>query len=267
MEDQVVYRFTEPYGIEREELHTPCFPIGIEFAEICTGPPWSQGDAIDMARRKELEQWSPTSTNQSSPPSTIVPGVYNDEFLLPEYTCAYANQFASTILSILEPTAEVCQYAFNFTHIQVSSEIAVPLTYIRNKIPANYRKQFLNEKTATHYLHLTSIVDETAVIPIHDLVLVAQCMELRRRVTSASPKHQKFQHSLFVENVPDLNSFGILLKWLYTNDEHKLYELLKESSLELILGFAMNCNFWGIIDGRVIAVVRTLLQDLGYELE
>src|SRR5271167_2470092 len=59
LEDQVVYRFTEPYGVEREEFHAACFPIGIEFAEICTGPPWSQGDAIDMARRKELEQRSP----------------------------------------------------------------------------------------------------------------------------------------------------------------------------------------------------------------
>src|SRR5208282_4572918 len=103
---------------------------------------------------------------------------------------------------------------------------------------------------------------ETAVIPIHDLVLVAQCLEIQRLVTpqSNSPKNKKSKPSLFFDNVPDLDSFRILLKWLYTNDEDELYETLRDS-FQLLFGFAMNCKYWGIIDFRVTGLIRTLLED------
>jgi hypothetical protein len=179
-----------------------------------------------------------------------------------------AVDLRSMILSIIEPTTETLERARCLTHIKITSDVVVPLTYIRAKIPSHYQNFFLNETTATHDLHLTSISCETARLPVHDLVLIAQCLNIGHLATLLpnSPKKRKERQSLYVGNVPDLNSFGILLKWLYTNDEDELYEILRASCFgnnNLLVGFAMNCRFWGITDMRVAAVVRALLHNLG----
>ena len=155
----------------------------------------------------------------------------------------------------------------SFTHLKIPPDTTVPLTYLRLKIPVYYSDLFLNEKSATHTLHLTNLRNETAVMPVHDLVIVTQCLNIRQIITLQTPKTRKAKPSLHVSNVPDLDSFGILLKWLYTNDEDELYEILSTSQLDrrdLLCGFALNCRFWGIVDSRVCAVIRALLEDLGH---
>ena len=259
---EIKYLFAEPYPPELHEFHAVPLAKEIEFAEVCTGPPWTAGDDVETKRRKDMEDTdlTPTDTAELFNQSTLL----NPPIDTPTFN---HNQFASTILWILQPTPEVLEYSRHFTHITISSEIAVPLPYIRAQIPHMYEYFFLNEKTATHDLHLTSVNHETAIIPIHDLVLVAQCLDIQHIVTlrSNSPKGKKSKPSLFVENVPDLDSFRILLKWLYTNNEDELYETLGDS-FQLLFRFAMNCKFWGIIDFRVTGVIRTLLEDFGYEI-
>lgn len=259
---EIEYRFAETYSPEKHEFHAVPLVKEIEFANICTGPPWTTGDDVETKRRKEMEDVDlvltdtaelldqSTSLNPSTDPPTFS-----------------HHLFANMILSLLQPSPEILEYSYNFKHLTISSEVGVPLTYIRAKIPEIYQYFFLNEKTATHNLHLTSVNHESTVLPIHDLVLIAQCFEVQDLVTlrSNSPGNTKSKPSLFVENVPDLDSFRILLKWLYTNNEDELYEILRDS-FHLLLGFAMNCKFWGIVDFRVTGVIRKLLEDFGYEI-
>ena len=272
---EVDYRFAEPYSPERNEFQPVPIAMSIEFVDNCTGPPWSVGDTVEMMRRKEMEKMCsiiPASEYVSRPSSPYV----NDNALVElghaptQQTPAFGRtDLQSEVLSIIEPTAETLERARYFTHIKISSDAVVPLTYIRAKIPSHYQNFFLNEMTATHDLYLTSVTGETARLPIHDLVLIGQCTNIGHVtiLLQYDQKKKKERDSLYVGNVPDLNSFGILLKWLYTNDEDELYEMLKSSCLGnnvLLIGFAMNCRFWGIADMRVTAVVRALLQNLGY---
>jgi hypothetical protein len=275
--NDVGYRFAEPYSPEHNEFQPVPIAMSIEFVGNCTGPPWSVGDEIEMMRRKEMENMHPTfSANEYM--SLPIASYFDVGFSGVQYYGSTQQNgvignidLRSTVHSILEPTAETLERTRGFTHIKISSDAIVPLPYIRAKIPSYYQNFFLNETTATHDLYLTSINSETARLPVHDLVLVAQCMNISRLATLLpnGQKKKKEKDALHVEGVPDLNSFGILLKWLYTNNEDELYEILKTSCLgnsDLVVGFAMNCRFWGIVDTRVAAVVRALLQDIGWGL-
>jgi hypothetical protein len=277
--DEIGFRFAEPYSPQGDDFQPVPVSMRIEFAEVCTGPPWTQGDAIELLRRKEKESpFSPSQSNayvvpMNQPMENAIPyasyemPLFDEFFMPPTNQTICENDYATTILSILEPTNEIMDLARAFTHLKFC-DISIPLPYIRSKIPAFYKNYFLNDKTATHDLHLSGTNNSAiGVLPIHDLVLVAQCLTIRQIITSSSPKpSKKAKRALYVENVPDLNSFGILLRWLYSNDEDELYEILQRSRLEdnnILMGFALNCRFWGVIDFRLIAVIRTLLEEMG----
>jgi len=262
-------RFAEPYSPELDEFQPVPLPVGIDFLDVSTGPPWSIGDDIEISRRKEMDH-PRHPLQRETPPSSEVPitdsNIRPEIAFVPEIPLVHET-LSSSVLLLMTPSDETLERYHDFTHLKIAPETTVPLTYLRFKIPIFYRDLFLNEKSATHTLHLKNLRNETAVMPIHDLVLVAQCLNIRQIITLQTPKTRTAKPSLLVSNVPDLDSFGILLKWLYTNDEDELYEIITTSQLdkrELICGFALNCQFWGIVDSRVRAVIRALLEDLGY---
>ena len=258
-------RFAEPYSPEAEEFRPVPLPRAIDFLEVSTGPPWSVGDDIEISRRKEMDNFQHGS--QLEAPIEILNSFFipTEIPFVPENP-AIQDDFVSSMLLVMEPSGPTMERYRNFTHLKIPPESIVPLSYLRHKIPAYYSDLFLNERSATHNLHLTNLQNDTAVMPIHDLVLVAQCHNIRQVITNQTPKKRGAKPSLHVANVPDLDSFGILLKWLYTNDEDELYEILSTSQLdqrELLCGFALNCRFWGIVDARVTAVIRALLDTFG----
>lgn len=283
---EIGVRFAEPYTPQKNEFHPVPILMGIEFVEVCTGPPWSVGDSLEIQRRKEIENYRRLKAVQEArvvqPP--IVPtynlsqATYNlsqDPMMfqmlnlsMPNYTLDFDDAFSNLVLSTMIPSANVFEYSRRFTHVTIAPKVTVPLTYVRAKIPDFYADFFLNEDTATHILHMTSLTGESASMPIHDLVLVAQCLEIWRLVTlvpsAPKPDGTEGKPGLFVENVPHLEAFGVLLRWLYTNDEDELYETLEKPQMlnrdELLLGFAQNCQFWGVIDTRVLGVVRAILE-------
>jgi hypothetical protein len=71
--------------------------------------------------------------------------------------------------------------------------------------------------------------------------------------------------TFLVEGIPHMESFGTLLRWLYTNDEDELFETLKQMEEGALYGFAMNCRFWGVIDVRIRGVMHALFG-AGYAL-
>lgn len=276
---EIGIRFAEPYTPQNKEFHPVPILMGIEFVEVCTGPPWSVGDSLEIQRRKEIENYRRLKAVQDSRSvqSHVVPtyNLSNDfmttdifQFTQPTYPVGgIDNSLADLILSTMTPSPNVFEYSRRFTHVTIAPKVSVPLTYVRAKIPEFYTDFFLDDESATHILHVTSVTGETASVPIHDLVLVAQCLEVWRLVTlvPAPPKSEGVdcKPGLFVENVPHLDAFAVLLRWLYTHDEDELYDTLEGLQLnreELLLGFAQNCQFWGVIDTRVQGVVRTILE-------
>ena len=262
-------RFAEPYSPEDEFRPVP-LPRGIDFLTVSTGPPWSIGDDIEISRRKEMDYprqipHLPEIVLRSEVPTSV--SIIPPEIAFVPQVPLVQDTLSSNVLLVMAPSDETLEQYRNFTHLKIPPETTVPLTYLRLKIPVFYRDLFLNEKSASHTLHLKNLRNETAVMPVHDLVLVVQCLNLQQILTLQTLKTRTAKPSLLISNVPDLDSFGILLKWLYTNDEDELYEILSTSQLdkrELICGFALNCRFWGIVDSRVSAVIRALLDDLGY---
>jgi hypothetical protein len=256
-------RFTEPYSPQHDDFQPIPVSMDIEFVDVCTGPPYSVGDTVEMQRRKQLERNRQATAEIAELFMQVEQTIQAEQLAQP---AQIETTFAELVLSIIEPSRELIEYSRGFTHLTISSERNVPMPYIRAKIPMIYKDVYLDETTATHTLHLTSVNGMTAEIPIHDLVLVAQCLETRRlvKLQSNRRKQENVKPVLFVENVPHLESFGILLRWLYSNNEDELYEGLRRSrdnGDDIVLGFAQNCRFWGMIDARVLGVVRTIVED------
>lgn len=168
----------------------------------------------------------------------------------------YEN-FARNVLSIISPTKEVHRAASDFTHLKID-DTPVPLPYIREKIPEYYRSLFLDDKSSTHILRVAAKTYESEEVPVHDLVLISQCLRIRL-VAQLEAHHKDGKPVLIINEVPHGSSFGILLEWLYSNDEQALKTMLERAGIENLLGFAWNCRFLGIINPRVVEVVRTVL--------
>jgi hypothetical protein len=274
------YRFTEPYIPEGNDFHALPLSQEIEFAEICTGPPYSVGDATDLERRRRSDNLSlprrrasvsnarsvsDSYLNITSPPKAPVDRRASMPTTKREHDPPRAfalRGFQAAILNVLLPSPGVQQRAREFHHLNIS-DVPVPLTYLRAKIPEFYAALFLDERDATHELHLQSGTHVTQIVPVHDLVLVAQCLELRRVIkplpaNETTVSGEGVRKAFLVEGIPHMDSFGTLLRWLYTNDEEELFEALKPMEEGALYGFAMNCRFWGVIDARIRGVMQAL---------
>jgi hypothetical protein len=246
-------RFAEPYSPERNEFQAVPISMAIEFVNVATGPPWSIGDTTENIRRRELERMNqpPQATYDPNAAPATLPQLPNSTAL------------GSTVLSIMKPSVEVLEYARTFTHLTLSAQV-VPLTYIRTQLPQIYASSFLNLESATHILHLTSVTGQITSIPIHDLVLVSQCLEIRNRAILQPAYNGGGKPILYVTGVPHVESFMMLLRWFYENDEDGLYESLASSRRlgddSIVFGFAQNCKFWGVIDPRVFGVVKAVFD-------
>jgi hypothetical protein len=238
--------------------------MGIRFGDVCTGPPWTANDALEIVRRREIEdvaqglKQQPVQDGLSVMRRQSFEGSY---FIAGEGD----DKFARMLLTRMEPEDDVLEYARTFTHLAMFSEGSIPLTYVRTKIPFCYQNFFLDEYSATHFLQLTSTDGQSLVIPVHDIVLVVQCLRISTLVTLETNHRKKgdVKPVFMVNDVPHLDSFWILLKWLYSNDEDELYDSLERLCLdgdEMLFGFVQNCRFWGVVDLRVFAVSRAFVE-------
>ncbi len=170
--------------------------------------------------------------------------------------------FIKIVVSIMNPSPDVLELARNYTHLVLPpQDTPVPLTYVRRKIPMVYWKYFLHEESATHILHLTGVNYDFVSVPVHDIVLAVHCLNIRKLVTiRVSRKVVNAKPMLLVENVPHIASFLVLLRWLYTNDENELVAALRIGGDEMLLGFAQNWRFWGVISSEVIEVLKKLME-------
>ena len=153
------------------------------------------------------------------------------------------------------------------------------MQYVKDKIPACWG--LLNDdRSATHMLYLKTL--DTIPIAIHDIIFKAQCLNFRqvaihqalRNPLRSNPRRQnrrrnqrrfrqntpKAKPSLLVKDIPDIQSFLELLKWLKSNNVRELYERLRRNE-GILLGFAQNCRFWGVIDPKVIAVFKMVVEE------
>lgn len=262
------YQFTAPYAPEQGDFQPVPINMQIAFVPVATGPPFSIGDDIEATRRREIERTQILQPTYQ-PPMVVPPQTtYNPNPPASAYVAGQLqNSMLETVLAIMQPTAEMLAYSNSFTHIQISNQVsAIPISYIRERIPQFYRHLYLDEQSATHSLQLTSINQETLVMPAHDLVLVAQCLAIRNVSSFAQIIPGMAKPALVIHNVPHLQSFNILFRWLYSNDQDELYESLAASRANgsaMIFGFAQNCKFWGAIDPRITGVIRALLETNG----
>ena len=277
------YHFTEPYLPEGNDFHPVPISLAIEFADICTGPPSSAGDAKEIERRRQsdsLLRYRPPerqSSNRRRSESCIDFKVQSNATLgnverrwsfIPivtresESPAAFTDDdFRTVIMTMLVPSGEVERRAREFTHLTISG-VPVPLAYIRAKLPEHYAQYFLDEESATHHLHLKTATHGTQVVPAHNLVLDAQCLNWRHVIKSPDPTATReiMSKAVIIEGLPHLESFGTLLRWLYTNDEEEVYQALAGMEDGGLYGFAMNCRFWGVVDVRIRGVMRALLS-------
>jgi len=274
------YQFTAPYAPEQGDFQPVPISMQIAFVPVAMGPPFSIGDDIEATRRREMErtQGSQVATTFQAPaaipapPPPPAPPTQTTYYYPgnPPATNTYVagpmqNSILDTVMAIMRPTAEMLAYSNTFTHIQISNQAAaVPISYIRERIPHFYRHLYLDEQTSTHSLQLHSINLQTLTMPAHDLVLTTQCLAIRNVASFQTTVPGMTKPALVIQNVPHLPSFGVLFRWLYANDQDELYEALAGAraggGLETVFGFAQNCQFWGAIDPRITGVVRALLE-------
>ena len=251
--------FAEPYTPEEGEFHPTLAPMSMnfEFADVCTGPPWPITKVEPIKPRKENMEITMSWNEESDILFGIIPSEQSPGGI--------DTEFAAMLLSMMKPEAEVLKYAQAFTYLKISG-VMVPMTYVRTKIAPCFRDYYLDARSATHTLRLTSTNRQPFFLPVHDIVLVTQCLRVHKlaRLQTNHRKLLKVKPVLHVEGVPHIDSFWILLKWLYSNDEDELYEALEQSCLEgneMLFGFVENCRFWGVIDSRVFGVVKALVEE------
>jgi len=275
--------FTEPYLPQGNDFHPVPISLGIEFADVCTGPPSSVGDAKEVERRRRSDsllrcrpperQFSNRRRSESCIDFKIqrndtlgnverrwsfIPVVKRER----ESPTAFTNEdFRTVIMTMLVPSGEVEKWAGEFTHLTISG-VPVPLAYIRAKIPEYYSQYFLDDDSATHHLHLKTATHGTQVVPVHNLVFDAQCLNWRHVIKSpdATSAREITRKAVVIEGLPHLESFGTLLRWLYTNNEEEVYHALVRMEEGGLYGFAMNCRFWGVVDVRIRGVMRAVLS-------
>ena len=239
--------FTEPEIPEETKYRPVPIPARSFFVHHSFEPPFRENFDINLPPQTPAPP--PADTAQVPLQSHAIPATSPRHGPL---------NFANLVLSTLRPDNETLIYANTFTHLTISHE-RIPLSYILDQIPQVYEGLYLHQQSSTHTLHLTDLNGQNGTFPIHDLVLVAQC--LRLPVIEQTAVCQVIS----VENVPDVDSFGILLRWLYAHDERELYEMLRQAvgiGGSKLLAFAQNCKFWGIVDERVVRVVRSILEEL-----
>jgi hypothetical protein len=181
------------------------------------------------------------------------------------------SQF-SQIKDLAQPSPRTLALYRNFSHLHMHNEQRVPLAYIRHKIPQVYSNLFLDSTTSTHTLCVAPTVampeDLPSLMsyPVHDLVLISQCMHIRSLArllpkTSGNPV-------LILQNLPHLESFPLLLQWLYNNDSEELYHMLvkhKTHKIEFLKGFVDNMRFLGIVNADLRIVVSRIAEKLKFQ--
>jgi hypothetical protein len=166
------------------------------------------------------------------------------------FSSAYSRHpFIEVLTSMMQPSDHVLERARKFTSLKLPPEQDVSIAYIQEKIKSEHFP-------ATHLLQIINTKSDTLDVPVIGIILLTQCMNFWEVVVSSAERPV-----LSVKNVPDIPSFKVLLRWLYSNDEDELYKALSRGCDErMLVGFIQNCKFWGIVDERVIAVVIAVVE-------
>jgi len=186
--------------------------------------------------------------------------------------------FYEKILSIMHPPTAILRSAREFTHLRVDHNSApISLTSIRDAIQVLGPIVFGDEDSATHILHIIGVNYDFQGFFIHDIVVAVQSRLLWDLVTYNTDRKTESDSyvrnlarnrlengckpKLLVKNIPHIPSFSILVEWMYRHNEKELYHTLSAEGDEMLLGFAQNCNFWGIIDSKLSRVIMLLVKN------
>lgn len=145
----------------------------------------------------------------------------------------------------------------DFMHLRIDDD-SVPLEYVREKLAGCYAHHFCNYQSSTHILR-ASTNNETFEMPVHDIVLISQCIFLQYTVRLESDQEREEKPIWVLEKVPHRQTLFVLLKWLYSNDEGELRDALMKFDKRTLFGFAQNCIFLGVINAKVSEVMRSVL--------
>jgi len=156
-----------------------------------------------------------------------------------------SDAFVQILVSIIEPKSE----------IGCNLEDDEPCARYGNFRSVQYP---LDESSATHILHLTSTNYDTLGLYVHG-GLLSQCSKFSELIRF--PSNRKAQAVYFLDNVPHLSSFPIVLQWLYTHSKGELVSALKVETDRGLLGFVQNCRFLGISDASLVSEVKGILED------
>jgi hypothetical protein len=168
-------------------------------------------------------------------------------------------RFSYNVLSILYPTPALLESARASTHLNLGNGPSVPLAYIQAILPV-FHLYFDNE-SATHTLFLIDTNQRSREISVHDIILQSQCFRIRHVFELSNCSNEGHYKRVLIMHVPDIDSFEILLKWLYSNNKKELYANLSMQNDDVLLGFAKNCRDLGVVDQRAIHVVERLLTN------
>jgi len=207
---------------------------------------------------------SPTSisTIRTAP---VVPSSYCLPQRIPKSGSYSDMSFSEQLINLLTPECQVIDMFHALPDWHVTQEISIPMSYIRAQISNLGPDMYMDHASASHYIRVSNMCTphfDRLLYPVHDVVLLAQCAKLP---FVAIPQNQKgSKPTLVIPNLPHLSSFSHLLRWLYTNDEHDLYndlaEATEEEGSEFLRGFAENVSFLGIVSSELIGVVRAVLE-------
>jgi len=162
--------------------------------------------------------------------------------------------FTNVLMWILTPSGDLTNRFKERRNITLDGNVPVPLPYIRDVI--QQCSEFFYQFRPTHILRLITPAQEVGQFPVHDIVLEAQCFNL----VFPPRRDRRAAQVVVVKDVPDLESFRILLDWLYTNDVKKLSKRLIEQGVRpTMVNFVLNCRFWGVVDARIQEVVWRIL--------
>jgi len=162
--------------------------------------------------------------------------------------------FTKVLMWILTPSGDLIKRVKERRNITLDGNVPVPLPYIRHVIQKC--SEIFYQFPPTHILCLITPAQEVRQFPVHDVVLEAQCFNL----VFPPRRDRRAAQVVVVKDVLDLESFRILLAWLYTNDEKKLSKRLIEHGVgRTMVNFVLNCRFWGVVDARIQEVVWRIL--------
>lgn len=157
----------------------------------------------------------------------------------------------------------------------LKERVYIPCSYARSKASALFAQTWSDHSLATHTLIIHELGQvngtleahlKTLLYPIHDMVLLTQCGNWEDTL--------QYRDEIDVDDtlptlriaVPHTDTIDPLLRFLHFHNAEDLYDTLlrlydtPEQGDTLLVHFARNVRALGVLDGRIPAIVRAVLN-------